>query len=108
MKILIDGKDYEFIHGYEPTVKEIVDEKLENLKNINKYLFYTFKKISENSNFTIIADRNYLYFLTLNENEKKFIKEYHNSERYFKNLDIQLKLKNSNVLYFKINDEIDK
>lgn len=108
MKILIEGKDYEFIHGYEPTVKEIVDGKLENLKNINKYLFYTFKKISENSNFTIIADRNYLYFLTLNENEKQFIKEYHNNEKYFKNLDIQLKLKNSNVLYFKINDEIDK
>ena len=78
MKILIDGKDYDFIHGYEPTVKEIVNEKLENLKNINKYLFYTLKKISENTNFTIIADRRYLYFLTLNDIEKKFIKEYHN------------------------------
>ena len=38
MKILIDGKDYEFIYGYEPTIKEIVDEKLESLKKINKYI----------------------------------------------------------------------
>ena len=98
MKILIDGKDYEFIYGYEPTIKEIVNEKLENLKNINKYLFYTFKKISENSNFTIIADRNYLYFLTLNDAEKEFIKEYRNNVNYFNQIDLQLKLKNSNVL----------
>ena len=108
MKILIDGKDYEFIYGYEPTIKEIVDEKLESLKKINKYLFYTLKKISENTNFTIIADRRYLYFLTLNEVEKKFIKEYHNNINYFNEIDLQLKLKNSNVLYFKIIDEIDK
>ena len=108
MKILIDGKDYEFIYGYEPTIKEIVDEKLENLKKINKYLFYTLKKISENTNFTIIADRRYLYFLTLNEVEKKFIKEYHNNVNYFNEIDLQLKLKNSNVLYFKIIDENDK
>ena len=108
MKILIEGKDYEFIHGYEPTVKEIVDEKLENLSKINKYLFYTFKKISENTNFTIIADRRYLYFLTLNDVEKEFIKEYHNNVNYFNQIDLQLKLKNSNILYFKINDEIDK
>ena len=97
MKILIDGKDYEFIYGYEPTIKEIVDEKLESLK-----------KISENTNFTIIADRRYLYFLTLNEVEKKFIKEYHNNVNYFNEIDLQLKLKNSNVLYFKIIDENDK
>ena len=96
MKILIDGKDYEFIYGYEPTIKEIVDEKLESLKKINKYLFYTLKKISENTNFTIIADRRYLYFLTLNEVEKKFIKEYHNNVNYFNEIDLQLKLKNSN------------
>ena len=108
MKILIDGKDYEFIYGYEPTIKEIVDEKLESLKKINKYLFYTLKKISENTNFTIIADRRYLYFLTLNEVEKKFIKEYHNNVNYFNEIDLQLKLKNSNVLYFKIIDENDK
>ena len=108
MKILIDGKDYEFIYGYEPTIKEIVDEKLESLKKINKYLFYTLKKISENTNFTIIADRRYLYFLTLNEIEKKFIKEYDNNINYFNEIDLQLKLKNSNVLYFKIIDEIDK
>ena len=108
MKILIDGKDYDFIHGYEPTVKEIVNEKLENLKNINKYLFYTLKKISENTNFTIIDDRRYLYFLTLNDIEKKFIKEYHNNANYFNQIDLQLKLKNSNVLYFKIIDENDK
>lgn len=96
MKILIDGKDYEFIYGYEPTIKEIVNEKLESLKKINKYLFYTLKKISENTNFTIIADRRYLYFLTLNEVEKKFIKEYHNNVNYFNEIDLQLKLKNSN------------
>lgn len=108
MKILIDGKDYEFIYGYEPTIKEIVNEKLESLKKINKYLFYTLKKISENTNFTIIADRRYLYFLTLNEVEKKFIKEYHNNVNYFNEIDLQLKLKNSNVLYFKIIDENDK
>lgn len=108
MKILIDGKDYEFIYGYEPTIKEIVNEKLENLKKINKCLFYTLKKISENTNFTIIADRRYLYFLTLNDIEKKFIKEYRNNINYFNQIDLQLKLKNSNVLYFKIIDEDDK
>lgn len=108
MKILIDGKDYEFIHGYEPTIEEIVSEKLTDLRKINKYLFYTFKKISENANFTIIVDRTYLYFLTLNDIEKKFIKEYHNNKNYFNQIDLQLKLKNSNVLYFKIIDENDK
>ena len=96
MKILIEGKDYEFIHGYEPTIEEIVSEKLTDLRKINKYLFYTLKKISENTDFTIIADRTYLYFLTLNEVEKEFIKEYHNNVNYFNEIDIQLKLKNSN------------
>ena len=49
-----------------------------------------------------------MYFLTLNEVEKKFIKEYHNNVNYFNEIDLQLKLKNSNVLYFKIIDENDK
>ena len=40
MKILIDGKDYEFIYGYEPTI-------IEFLKKI-KFYFLLMKKILQN------------------------------------------------------------
>ena len=37
MKILIDGKDYDFIHGYEPTVKEIAEAKEKLKEQFKKY-----------------------------------------------------------------------